>query len=109
VNDIRHRIRKDGRAPVIITLRQRGPSAEVPQRQSTASEQAIAAIQERVIQHVLAATGSHRRDLGIKRFRYSPALAMQITEGELDALLSEPAVVTIQLDSPTPPTGADAR
>ena len=102
---LRQRLRMHGRLPVIIFLNV--PSSDLSSRGPSEARQeaTLADIQKRVIDRLIRVTGLSRTDLAIKTFSVTPALALQIDEPALDALLADPAVSYITEDSAVPPAG----
>jgi len=100
---LRQRLRMQGRLPVIVALKVTGLVSGSQPNNEAGREALLADTQERVVSRLIRATGSSREELAIKTFSVTPALAMQIDERELDALLADPAVSHVTEDSPVPP------
>jgi hypothetical protein len=98
---LRQQLRMHGRLPVVVVLKDPGSRVTSEARQQAM----LADIQERVIDRLIRATGSSREALAIKTFSVTPALALQIDERALDALLADPAVSHVAEDSAAPPAG----
>lgn len=100
---LRQRLQLHGRLPVIVFLNV--PASESHSKDpSDARQQSILAdTQKHVINGLIRLTGRPLEDFAIKTFDVTPAVALQIDQQGLDALLADPAVSHIQEDSAVPP------
>lgn len=99
---IRHRLRIHGVLRVIVSLKVPSSEAPDPAPFSDRYSKTLSATQEQVIGRLLHRTGRSREDLSIKTFSVTPAMALQIDEQVLDALLADPVVSRITEDVAVP-------
>ena len=93
---LRVRVQSEGRVRVIVGLRTRGQpvaSAATSSRQAEARTGPIARAQQG-----LAVRMSSQSISSTRRFRYIPYVAMEVDEAALEALASDPEVVSIEVD-----------
>ncbi len=103
---LRARVQSEGRVRVIVGLRTRGlpvASAAAGSRQAEARRGPIARAQQ-----ALAVQMSGRNVSSIRRFRFIPYVAMEVDEAALEALASDPEVVSIEVDGVSKPLLAES-
>ena len=91
--------RSEGRVRVIVGLRDEGGSgaSTASSFEDVAARSAMTGRVDRVQQALLARMSSHRVS-SVKRFKYIPYLAMEADAAALEALASDPEVVSIEED-----------
>ncbi|MDE2666160.1 MAG: S8 family serine peptidase [Acidobacteriota bacterium] len=93
---LRARVRGEGKAKVIVGLKTDGQS--VSAAVSSLNEvQARSPLISRVQQSLLTRLGGHNLS-SVRRFKYMPHVAMEVDEPALEALASDPEVVTLEED-----------
>ena len=98
---LRARVQSEGRVRVIVGLRTRGlpgATAAAGSREAEARMGSIARAQQ-----ALAVRMSSRNVSSTRRFRYIPYVAMEVDEAALEALASDPEVVSIEVDGVAKP------
>lgn len=104
---LRQRLQLQGPLPVIVHLNVPASGSAIREPSDARQQSILADTQKRVIDGLIRLTGRPLEDFAIKTFDVTPALALQIDQQGLDALLVDPAVSRIQEDSAVPPAAGN--
>ncbi|MCY3757290.1 MAG: hypothetical protein OXG96_06165 [Acidobacteria bacterium] len=96
IAELTAKVQAEGRVRVIVGLRpERGPEAAAPSSfKDAAARAAMVSRVDRAQQGLLVRMSSYSLS-SVRRFKYIPFLAMEVDEGALEALASDPQVVSI--------------
>jgi hypothetical protein len=96
------KVHEKGRVPVIVRLREADLPYGIFANKAARRTDVIRGLQSEVLDNVLARSGRDENGLHTKRFKYIPAMALQVDADELNALLDNPNVIDIVEDVPVP-------
>ncbi len=94
------RAQETGRIRIIVKLN----TSFVPEGQLSAREALDQQARISSTQDQLCADLAPYKATGIKKFKYSPHIAMEVDLTALKALMSHPLVLSLEEDAPSPPT-----
>jgi len=99
LQSLRIKVKERGHVPVIVGLRMKtAPEAKLAQQQQASQRQRIASMQAAVLAELMQG-----RMAQVKRFRYSPFLALAATPADLERLIASDRVQFIAEDEAFPP------
>jgi hypothetical protein len=104
LRDLRFRARNDGSIPVIVGLRMKSrPDASLAEAEQSAQRSRIATLQAALLDELAGSEVSN-----VKRFRYSPHVAVTVTPAALEALVESGWATSVEEDWAVTPSLAES-